>query len=61
MRIQQQGLKKWSAAGFKVINFDNELGRINAGLRFHVLNGKKRFSQRVLLTFLLSTDRSGRE
>ena len=27
----------------KVINFDNELGRINAGLRFHVLNGEEAF------------------
>lgn len=27
----------------KVINFDKELSRINAGLRFHVLNGEEAF------------------
>ena len=44
MRIQQQGTEKMEAQlASKVINFDNELGRINAGLRFHVLNGEEAF------------------
>lgn len=44
MRIQQQGAEKMEAQlASKVINFDNELGRINAGLRFHVLNGEEAF------------------
>lgn len=44
MRIQQQGTEKMEEQlASKVINFDNELGRINAGLRFHVLNGEEAF------------------
>ena len=44
MRIQQQGAEKMEAQlASKVINFDNELGRINVGLRFHVLNGEEAF------------------
>ena len=44
MLIQQQGTEKMEAKlTSKVISFDNELGRINAGLRFHVLNGEEAF------------------
>lgn len=44
VRIQQQGAEKMEVQlASKVINFDKELSRINAGLRFHVLNGEEAF------------------